>query len=612
MKSALLNLVLAAGLVTSINAADKITYEDHVLPVLRNACLKCHNPDKAKADLDLSTYKASLKGSGSGKVLLSGDADGSKLFKAVTHAEEPTMPPNGKLADKEIELFKQWIVGGLLENAGAKAVASNKPAVDLAAVAPTIGKPEGPPPMPGEMLLDPVTHTDRSSVSTALAASPWAPLVALGGQRQVLLYNTDTLELAGVLPFPEGAPCDLKFSRNGKLLLCGGGRASKSGLVAVWDVTKAERVLAVGDEFDSVLAADISADQKWIALGGPSRIVKIFSTKDGQAVHKMKKHTDWVTAAEFSPDSKLLATGDRNGGLVVWEADSGEEVYTLAGHKAAVTRVAWCSPNLLVSASEDGTVKLWTMDEGQQAKSWSAHASGTLSLASAHDGRIVTCGRDKQVVVWNANGAKQRAISFTNDIPVRVTFTHDAERIIADDWKGNVWVWKTTDGVKTGELSLNPPSLAEQKQMAAKRLEEMSKNSSPDAAKQIEVERARLERLKIAEAFAAVHRSRESLSLKETAQERLLAETAAAEEAAKHAGSELAANKKVSTKSRKEREELAKKNKALIATVRSETAKASSARKAAAKLAQDLVAEKQRLDKLTAAYQGLKAGGRST
>ena len=32
-----------------------------------------------------------------------------------------------------------------------------------------------------------------------MAASPWAPLLALGSQRQVLLYNIDTLELAGVL-----------------------------------------------------------------------------------------------------------------------------------------------------------------------------------------------------------------------------------------------------------------------------------------------------------------------------------------------------------------------------------------------------------------------------
>ena len=43
-------------------------------------------------------------------------------------------------------------------------------------------------------------------------------------QKQILLYNTDTYELAGILPFRTGFAYDLKFSGNGKLLIAGGGR----------------------------------------------------------------------------------------------------------------------------------------------------------------------------------------------------------------------------------------------------------------------------------------------------------------------------------------------------------------------------------------------------
>ena len=35
-------------------ADDKINYQEHVLPIFRNSCLTCHNPDKKKAGLDLS------------------------------------------------------------------------------------------------------------------------------------------------------------------------------------------------------------------------------------------------------------------------------------------------------------------------------------------------------------------------------------------------------------------------------------------------------------------------------------------------------------------------------------------------------------------------------
>src|SRR5437867_7909983 len=45
-------------------AAEKITYQDHVLPLIENNCAKCHNPDKKKGDLDLTTYSGVLKGGG--------------------------------------------------------------------------------------------------------------------------------------------------------------------------------------------------------------------------------------------------------------------------------------------------------------------------------------------------------------------------------------------------------------------------------------------------------------------------------------------------------------------------------------------------------------------
>src|SRR6266852_9717882 len=88
------------------SAQEKITYQDHVLPLIENNCGKCHNPDKKKGDLDLTSYSGALKGGGSGPVVVAGNPDSSKLWKAITHAEDPTMPPNKpKLPDKELEIF---------------------------------------------------------------------------------------------------------------------------------------------------------------------------------------------------------------------------------------------------------------------------------------------------------------------------------------------------------------------------------------------------------------------------------------------------------------------------------------------------------------------------
>ena len=154
-----------------ISGGQIVTFDEHILPLFKNQCLKCHNPDKPKADLDLSTFSATMKGGSSGIIVTGGDPDGSSLYKVVAHSAEPTMPPKSKLPDKEIDLIKKWIAGGLLENSGSKAIASNRPKIDLSLSAASFGKPEGAPPMPGDLLLDPVVRTARTSASTALAAS---------------------------------------------------------------------------------------------------------------------------------------------------------------------------------------------------------------------------------------------------------------------------------------------------------------------------------------------------------------------------------------------------------------------------------------------------------
>ena len=521
----LAGLLALLPMVSSLVAADgkKITYEDDVLPIFRDNCLKCHNPDKLKGDLDLTSFSGAIKGGGSGATLNAGDPDGSQLFKSVTHSDEPEMPPKAKLTDKEIGTIRQWIEGGLLQGVNSKALAANKPTVDLALKGVAIGKPAGPPPMPGPLALEPFVHAVHGTPLSAVASSPWAPVVALAGARQIVLYNTQDLEFIGVLPFPEGSPCDVKFSRNGQLLLAGGGRGGQSGLVAVWDVAKGERVITVGDQYDSVLAADISSDQQWIALGGPDRVLKIYRTKDGTLEHRIKKHTEWVTAVEFSPDSKYLATGDRNGGVVLWETASGQEMFTLPGHKGAITAITWRGDSeLLASASEDGTLKWWKASDGSALRSLNAHPGGVLSARFTHDGRIVTGGRDNKVQIWDTTGKNLVTLPFRGELPNRVTFSDDGKKVVGSDWQGKVWVWDAKSGKVLGELEANPPTLAERVQQSVQRLSvlqtDWAKATAALAATETE---AKIAKISVDQAKSALAETKVQLTGSETAAKQL-------------------------------------------------------------------------------------------
>jgi WD40 repeat protein len=518
-------------------AQPKPNYEEHVKPIFRQHCFTCHGPDSPKSDLVVENYAGVMRGGASGAVIEPGDPEASRLWKLVSHQESPEMPPKqDKLPEIALATIKQWIAAGALENAGSKAKLKARPKVELK-VAAGAGKPEGPPPMPEGLSRQPVVYTPRSATVTALAASPWAPLVAVAGQKQILLYHTDTARLLGVLPFPEGIPFVLKFSRSGALLLAGGGRGSQSGKVVVYDVRTGQRVVEVGDELDAVLAADINDDHTQIALGGPPRVVRIYSVADGSLLHEIKKHTDWIYSLEFSPDGALLATADRGGGLFVWEADTAREYQNLKGHTAAITSLSWRGDgNLLASASEDGTIKLWEMEAGGQVKNWNAHGGGAAAVSFAHDGRLVSAGRDRLVKIWDANGSQQRAFDALPDLALQSVFTHDGARVVGGDWSGEVRMWEAADGKLVARLPTNPPTLEMiakvelDKAAAAKAAAEKAAAETAAAQKALEAKVAALSAA--ADKLKALQSESEKLAAEKAAIEKSLAEKAAAAKAA--------------------------------------------------------------------------------
>ncbi len=453
-----LSLLLATTAISG--AADKITYDDDIFPIFESKCLNCHNPDKKKGDLDLSTYTGAMTGSSGGKIALAGDGGSSKLFTVTVHTEEPVMPPEGdKLPKKSADLIRAWIDGGLLENKGSKAKKRQKPAFSLGAV-PTGKRPEGPPPMPQDLLLEPVVAPIRGTVVADMESSPWAPLLAVTGQKQVLLYDTDTLELVGVLPFPKGNPETLSFHPGGKYLLAGGGVGGKSGTTVTWDVITGKVMMTIGKEFDSVLAADIRADLGGVALGGPSRLIKLWDTQEGEQIKSIKKHTDWVTALAYSPDGVLLATGDRNNGVQIWEASSGIEFHSLRGHQKAIVDLKWrADSNLVASASEDDTIRFWDMNQGKEVKKATTGSGGVLAFDYAHNGKLISIGRDRKVKLWKPDLGKEKESKPFPKMLTEVAFSHDTERYFTADWDGKIEVWKSADLTKIGELTATPPSI---------------------------------------------------------------------------------------------------------------------------------------------------------
>lgn len=442
-------------------AVEKITYDDHILPIFRQRCGSCHNASDQKGGLVLDNFNGLMAGGGSGGSVEPGDASSSYLYMVINHDSEPFMPPNQpKMPEKELTLIKEWIDMGALQNKGSKVVKKKN---DLAKIEISTERPADAPVMPISVPLAPVHTPNTGNSVTALACSPWAPLAAISGFEQILLYDTSSGLLAGVLPFPEGTPQILKFSRNGQLLMAGGGQGGASGRVIVFDIKTGNRVAELGNEYDSVLAADISSDHAMVVLCGPKRMIRVFSVQTGEQLYEKKKHTDWITAAEFSPDGVLLATADRSNGMTLWEAMTGNEYLNLKGHTGAITDVSWRpDSNLVASSSEDGTIRLWELNDGNEVKRWNAHGGGVSAMDYTRDGNIISIGRDRVVKLWQADGKEIKAFGGLPDLGMEVAFDAESNRAIGGDWTGDVRVWDASTGTHLFSLATNPPGLSEQ------------------------------------------------------------------------------------------------------------------------------------------------------
>ncbi len=460
--------------------ANKITFDDHIQPIMRAKCLSCHNPNKKSSGLDLSSYTSLMVGGSSGEVIEPGSADDSYLYLLVTHESEPFMPPKSdKMPTDTLNTIRDWINAGAPENSGSKPLVSKKPKFDLALAAPGT-KPEIAP-MPGRLSLEPFTQTVRTGAVTALASNPWSPIVAIAGQKQILLYNSKCREMVGTLAFPEGIAHSLKFSRNGNLLLAGGGRGAALGKTVVWNIKTGERIIETGDELDTVLGADISADQSLIALGSSGKVIRVYSTRTGELEYEIpKKHTGWIYCVSFSPDGVLLATGDKNGGVFVWEAETGRQYLQQKAHNRTFRGLSWRSDsNILASCSEDGSIRLWEMENGGQVKNWGAHGGGVMSMEFARDGRLLSCGRDKVTKLWDQNGKQLRAFEALPEIALQVTFCDETNRAIAGDWNGEIRIWDAADGKRLGTLTSNPLRLQQRLETSNKQLTELKAAHEP-------------------------------------------------------------------------------------------------------------------------------------
>ena len=91
-----LAIVLLLALVPRAADAQKVDFENDVLPILEDRCLYCHGEDEQESNLRLDLRVKMLRGGDSGvAAIVPGKPEKSYLIEVVNHVdEEMAMPPD--------------------------------------------------------------------------------------------------------------------------------------------------------------------------------------------------------------------------------------------------------------------------------------------------------------------------------------------------------------------------------------------------------------------------------------------------------------------------------------------------------------------------------------
>ena len=455
-------ILLGASLASPLTAAPP-NFEDHVGPILDTWCVDCHRGSRGKNGVALQDHAATMKGGSAGAIVVPGDPGSSILYLVASHERDPVMPPDGdRMSDEELATLRDWIAGGCRMDATDEG-SGPKVAVMTAMPRPAAGMIV----MPGpDVSPQPYWLHDRSDAVIALDASPTSPLLAIGGHRQVTLASIDDGRPLACIPFPEGTVHDLRFSRDGGLLVIGGGRDGASGVAAIVDVVSGARLRTFGGEPDAVLAADLSPDGSMLALGGPDGVVRVIDVTDGSDLHRLTPHTDWITAVRFSPDGAMLATADRAGGAFVWEAWTGREFHRLPGLGGPATAITWRGDaNLVAFATDTGPIAVFDMERGDRISNQSLHG-GVLAAVFQPDGRLLTAGRDGRARIGDVGGGETAGWASIGDLATAVASSADGTMIAVGGLDGVVRLCTVGDSAVRTSVRADPP-LVEETALAA-------------------------------------------------------------------------------------------------------------------------------------------------
>ena len=408
--------------------ASEPSYFREVRPILNKNCTSCHQPSLKSSDLDLTTYQGFQTGGKRGPAFAGGSPEESLVIKFITGAMKPPMPLGlPALPTEDINTIRDWVKSG----------AKDDSPLEITSLEPT------------------VYH--QPPVITALRFSPDGRLLAVSGNREILLHHPDGSGLVSRLQGNAERILSIAFSADGKLMVAGGGTPARFGEIQFWEPGQGKLLRTVDVSTDTVFGASLSPDATKVAVGCADNTVRAFDISTGKELYKIGTHENWVLGTVFGIDSKRLVSVGRDRAAKLIDAGAGqflENVNVLRGELAAVARDP--KRDEIVIGGEDRVPYIYWMDRPRNLKvgedaslvrKLEAQEGAVFALDWSPDGKLVAvAGAGPAVNIYDAEaGAKVAACRGHSAGIYTVAFSPDSAHLATGGFDGQVRLYRASD-----------------------------------------------------------------------------------------------------------------------------------------------------------------------
>ena len=415
------SIVIIILVVTVIRSVNGEPAPDRGLLVLKDNCFACHNTEKHKGGLILTSRADLLRGNKDGPVVVLNKSEESRLIKALEAEADPHMPPKKQLAADEMAMLRAWIdAGAPWDEKLLEASATTRP-VELRALPaeyrPVLALALSPDEKrlavgrgslillyalgEKEPLVEKVLEGSRDSVQS-LAWSDDGNLLAAGDYRRASVWDLRSPETPVSLSGLNGRVTALLFLRGETGLLAADGDAAASGRIVLYRLPDTNPQKIVPAHADSIFALRRTRDGSLLASAGADKLVKLWRLPSFEEIARLEGHSGHILGLSFKPDGSLLASGGGDRDVKVWDVKTHEQKATIGPHAAAVTSLAWAGDHLL-AATEDGGVRV--NSESELGRALPAADDVLYGIAVTSDGTHIYGGcHDGAVYLWTADG----------------------------------------------------------------------------------------------------------------------------------------------------------------------------------------------------------------